>query len=290
MLSAIIVTTEYQPSYLTSPHVQWGIFVLASLVAIGLNFVLLYVFYRLFWKKDRPEGSLGFRVPVISETKILRRIRVRSDDISFSWSATIFALLVSSIVFSGLVMGFGAAFGTMDPTLMTDRIVGMGEIGGGGTNMEDFEMQTVFIPAVSDHAVEGQTKEMVSTIEAQNVANVTFTLTWRDEADADGRHENQPDSFSLIVRSPDGSVEVEYAGSNSHGTEGVIEMQVAMLDVSHPPEELPYMNGTGDWDVTIEVSAGDHEPVVFDPFNMRTISDSGNDFTLDVAYDFYVEG
>ena len=289
MLSALIVTAEYQPSYLTSPHVQWGIFVLASFVALGLNFILLYVFYRLFWKKDRPEGSLGFRVPGISETKILRRIRVRSDDVAFSWSATIFALLVSTIVFSGLVMGFGAAFGTMDPSLRVDRIVGMGELGVGGTNMEDFEMQMDFLLSVEDRATEGQVVAILSTIEPENIGNVTFTLTWRDEPDADGRHTNRPDSFHLTVRSPDGSVEDNAMGSNGQDDTGFIQIQVPMLDINDPPENLPYTNGTGDWDVTVEVSAGDQEPIVFDPFGMRTISDNGNTFTLDVVYDYYVE-
>ena len=287
MLSALIVTAEYQPSYLTSPHVQWGIFVLASFVALGLNFILLYVFYRMFWKKDRPEGSLGFRVPGISETKILRRIRVRSDDVAFSWTATIFALLVSTIVFSGLVMGFGAAFGTMDPSVRMDRIVGMGEIE--MPVMADLEQQLGIVPSETDYAQENQVMVIVIYIEEMNIGNITFTLSWRDEPDADGRHENQPDTFHLTVRSPDGSVEENAMGSNGHGDGGFIQIPITMLDVNDPPQELPYLNGTGAWEVAIEVSAGDHEPLVPDPLGIRTFTDRGNDFTLDVMYDYYVE-
>ena len=285
MLSAIYVTAEYEPSYFTSVHVHWGIFFIASLFALGLNLILLYMFYRIFWKRDRPAGSLGLKFPWVSEWKGPKRRDIRSDKTSFSWGATVFALTAACILFSGLVMGFGAAFGTMDPMVVDDRMVGME--GGTVESVFDLEKITFDVDAVDDYASEGQTIPITLTIEVANVANVSFRLTWRDEPDADGTHTNEPDMFSLSATNPDGNVSEGESGQNGHGATGSVEFTITLFNEDSSPPEVPFLNGTGEWDITISVNAGDHEPIVPDPLNLRTIPDRGNDFTLEISYDYY---
>jgi len=288
MLSAIYITARYDVSYESSIHVQWGIFFIASLFAITINLALLYVFYRIFWKKDRPSGSMGFKVPVISDWKGPRPRRIRSDDSSVSWGKTIFALGVATVLFSGLVMGFGAAFGTMDPSVVGDRIVGEDEKE--TASIFDLELLTIEMSAVRDHVSEGQTLPIPLVIEEVNVANIHFKLTWRDEADSDVTHQNQPDTFTISFASPDGSISEEANGKNEQGGEGVIEFVKIIFNEDFPPSEIPFLNGTGEWAVVVSVNAGDHEPLIPDPIlGLRTVGDTGNDFTLEISYDYYKE-
>lgn len=284
MLSAIYVTAEYQQSYFNSVHVQWGIFFLASLFAIGANLVLLYIFYRIFWKRDRPAGSLGFKMPGISNWRMPRRVRLRMDRDSLSWSSTILALVVASMVFSGLVMGFGAAFGDTDPNVASNRMVGMTE--SKELDLTQYDLLESQMTSISDHATEGEAMTLVYTAAEENVANVTFRMTWIDEEDTGWigsapNHENQPDTFTIVVESPDGNISASETGANQHGQEGVIEFTVGV-----PVEKIPSVNGTGKWSITITVEAGDNMPKIIGAFRF---DDYGNDFTLEISYEYYIK-
>ncbi len=284
MLSAIYVTSEYQPSYFSSIHVQWGIFFIASLFAIGANLVLLYLFYRLFWKRDRPAGSLGFKMPGISEWRMSRKSHLRIDRDSLSWPRTVIALVVASILFSGLVMGFGAVFGTIDPTVLANRMMG-------GTESEeldlaDFDLLQSSIVTINEYAAEGEETRLEYSVDMENVANASFKLTWRDEEDTgwigpSPNHENHPDTFTLTVESPRGEITETASGSNQHGQEGIVELTVGV-----PVEAIPSLNGTGTWNITITVVAEDHEPTRIGLFKFL---DNGNDFTLEMFHDHYVK-
>ena len=124
-------------------------------------------------------------------------------------------------------------------------------------------------------------------IEPVNVAYVQFTLYWSDESDADPRHTNQPDEFTLMVENPDGSFSDVRSGSNPLGGEGNIQLEFHLMDPSTPPEEMPDMGGTGDWQVTISVNSGDQEPIIPGPGNLRTFQDRGNDFSMEISYGYY---
>ena len=135
-------------------------------------------------------------------------------------------------------------------------------------------------------ANEGGETPMKVSVDDTNVCEISFTLSWSDEADADGRHTNEPDSFTIRVESPDGSYSSEDTGQNSHGGKGNIELSLTLFDESNPPKSLPFLNGTGDWNIIISVAAGDQEPLIPSPFGMRTYSDTGNDFTLATSYSY----
>jgi len=94
-------------------------------------------------------------------------------------------------------------------------------------------------------------------------------------------HENQPDTFTVDVTGPTAGISGSGSGNNAHGQEGTITFSV---DVPVMEEEA--FNGTGDWVITINVEAGNHDPntgigVAF--------TDSGNDFTLEMTYEHYVK-
>lgn len=140
--------------------------------------------------------------------------------------------------------------------------------------------------SVTGYADEGVENSMSVSIEEVNVAEVTFVLTWFDETDADGRHENEPDEFSIMAVGPYGT---EFRGGpavNTHGGQGTITFSAFLFDNEHPPTTMPFLNGTGKWSITITVNAGDQvfwRPSLVD----QDLSDNGNDYSLDVEYEYY---
>jgi len=140
---------------------------------------------------------------------------------------------------------------------------------------------------IVDRAVEGSESIHKSLVDEANVMAISFILTWSDEADADNRHTNEPDSFTIKVESPDGSYTDEFSDKNSNGGAGRIECSFSLFDEANPPSEFPFLNGTGEWDIIISVIAGDQEPLIPSLFGMRSFADTGNDFTLEISYDYY---
>ncbi len=135
-------------------------------------------------------------------------------------------------------------------------------------------------------ADEGIETELKVSIEHSNVCEIVFELSWSDEADADARHTNEPDTFTIRVESPDGSFSKEGKGKNGQGGQGNIEVSITLFDEANPPKSLPFLNGTGDWNIIISVAAGDQEPLIPSLFGMRTFEDRGNDFTLAMSYSY----
>jgi len=155
-------------------------------------------------------------------------------------------------------------------------------------NLSEFDLIEAEPYLLNDYADEGQQTPVPFTIVEESVANVHFRMTWRDEPDSDGTHTNEPDSFSISVASPDGSFLEEGSSSNSQGVEGTIEFTLTLFTENDPPHEMPFMNGTGEWVVVVSVNAGDHEPLIPDPiFGLRTVGDTGNDFDLEITYQYF---
>lgn len=139
---------------------------------------------------------------------------------------------------------------------------------------------------LEDYATEEVEYIHVHNIAETNVHNVTFKLTWTDEPDTGWigfapNHENAPDSFTISVEGPSGGLSGSASGSNQHGQSGSV-----VLNVEVPLEQPPSLSGTGGWNITITVSAGDHEPKAFGAFKF---TDSGNDFILEIIHEYYRE-
>jgi len=139
--------------------------------------------------------------------------------------------------------------------------------------------------AIKEYANEAEPLELTHSISEANVCNVTFRLTWTDEENTGWigsapNHENQPDKFLLKISSPDASIHGEASGSNAIGKSGLIETTIPV-----PVGQDPAFNGTGDWNITVIVDAGDHMPRYAGIFKFN---DVGNDFLLEITYQFYI--
>jgi len=138
---------------------------------------------------------------------------------------------------------------------------------------------------MNEYANEAEPLELTHSIFDLNVCSVTFKLTWTDEEDTGWigsapNHENQPDKFLLKISSPDTSIHGEASGSNAIGKSGLIEATIPV-----PVREDPAYNGTGDWNITIIVDAGDHMPRYKGLFRFN---DVGNDFELEITHQYYI--
>ena len=163
---------------------------------------------------------------------------------------------------------------------------------GGVSGILDFsgyEKIDVGLNPMKDYASEGQPLESEITIAETNVINVTFRLTWKDEDDASMRHTNRPDKFQIDVEGPDPSLSFSTSGTNAAGKEGLVEYTVNVIQEADP-KELPFLNGTGNWKISISVEAGDQEPLIPSLIGLREFSDGGNDFTLEISYEFMEPG
>jgi len=133
-----------------------------------------------------------------------------------------------------------------------------------------------------DYSGENSASDTSLAIGEPNVIDVTFTLTWTDEPDASIRHTNEPDEFAMEVFSPDGRDLSVAFRSNPQGGTGQVS-----LTVEFEPDEDPYINGTGDWTVTVMCGeCGDH--VLWRPSGgIFDQPDNGNAWNLDVDYRYY---
>jgi MFS family permease len=124
--------------------------------------------------------------------------------------------------------------------------------------------------------------------EVQNLKTVTFTLTWADEAN-DPFRTNEPDEFELVVNPPEGAEESGQA-TNPQGGMGTIVIIIEIFDQLDPePNRDPYLNGTGDYAVTINcVDCGDQVPIISIGGPLVN-EDNDNDWSLAVGYSYWVE-
>jgi hypothetical protein len=183
-----------------------------------------------------------------------------------------------ALMFIPIVIGIGYAGGT-------DTFYGDEEDGGGGsgrlTDWTKYEILPGAQIALSDYAdQDSETVEEISVPE-ENVLTITFTLTWEDEPDTVygfRTYENQGDSFTLSVVAPDNSSERDGPKVNEHGEPGE-----AIVEIVFEPDIDPYLNGTGNYQVTIECGecqgSFSNGPIGF--------ADNGNDWELTVEYEYY---
>jgi MFS family permease len=155
------------------------------------------------------------------------------------------------------------------------------EVPDDGTDWTTYDMITGS-QSFSEYTGENDAAATLFTIGEENVIDVTFTLTWTDEADATARHTNEPDEMAIEIASPDGRVLDADFRSNSQGGAGQVS-----LTVDFDPDKDPYINGTGDWEATIIVgNCGDQ--VLWRPsVGIFDQPDNGNAWDLSVSYRYY---
>ncbi|MEM2870575.1 MAG: MFS transporter [Thermoplasmata archaeon] len=150
---------------------------------------------------------------------------------------------------------------------------------GGWAGYELVSSEPILLPGSSEEHTE--TREEID-IEERNLASLTFTLRWTDEEDIVRllrTYENQPDEFGLAVVSPGGIAVSSGMVSNPHGREGSVSVSLT-FNFSGPEDA----RGNGTYKVTIACgNCGDFFPA----FGIIGFTDTGNDWTLEVKYDYY---
>ncbi len=136
---------------------------------------------------------------------------------------------------------------------------------------------------MTDTLSEGDSMTFSFEVIDPNVIFFNISLTWQDEDDIQRlrTYENEPDTFKLSIEMTN-ITSVSNSGSNTHGSEGTIE-----LDLSFNGEPENY-NWTGTYNVIVElVSAGDFSPGV--GVGLIGFGDTSNSFELVVDYTYLSE-
>jgi len=187
-----------------------------------------------------------------------------------SSSAFVALLLIPMVISAGILAGTNTFY----------RAEEEGTIAA-STDWSKYEIVAGSPITMSGYADENTDTLVTGQIKEENLISMNLTLTWTDEPDIQygiRTYENEPDTFSLRVETPDGSEEREGPESNAHGESGEI-----ILTITFDPDVDPYLNGTGQYNITVE--CGD----CGDLFTTGLIgfTDSGNDWDLTIDYDYY---
>ena len=153
-------------------------------------------------------------------------------------------------------------------------------------NPDNFDLRMSQPDSYSDYATEDEEYIFYYSIAEEMVAGAKFRLTWIDEDEmgwigSAPNRENQPDSFIMIITSPGGNITVEGSATNAYKEEGALELYVLI-----PENNITGFEGTGGWEIVLQVNAGDHEPKYA---GGTKFIDRGNDFNLEIVYDYYIE-
>jgi MFS family permease len=189
------------------------------------------------------------------------------------WTKVVTALI--AFMFIPVIIGIGVMGGTD---------IFFGEVDGeGGPKLTDWSKYEIGTGGpITRAGLLQENSETVETIEVDepNVISITFILTWTDEPDQQygpRTYVNEPDSFTLRVQAPDGREDRDTATNPQGGTGEII------ITMEYEPDLDPYMNGTGTFNVTIELGeCGDffsNGPIGF--------TDTENNWELAVDYRYY---
>ncbi len=186
----------------------------------------------------------------------------------------------SAIAFMFIPVLIGVGF-----TGGTDIYYGTEETDGGVslTDWSKYEIMAGNPITMGGYADENTDTLVTGIIKEENLISMNLILTWTDEPDVQygfRTYENEPDFFSLRVETPNGSEEREGPESNAHGESGEI-----ILTIIFGPDVDPYLNGTGQYNITVE--CGD----CGDLFTTGLIgfTDDGNDWDLTIDYNYYMK-
>jgi MFS family permease len=268
----LIVT--YVGVELQMPHFFYGI-----IISIGLILLIAFVIYYWTWGQDiidRAKRIKEIEEGVSEETEIPSDYKEPFIFRLFEnkLSVLICAVLIPVVLVSTYSMG---TLEFRDPFADDED---------GGPKLTDWTTWETGEggPITSSGLLQenSETVEAVSVGES-NVISITFILTWTDEPDqvyGPRVYTNQPDTFSLQVQSPDGEESRRVSGANPEGASGELEVTMEFM-----PDIDPYMNGTGTYNVTIELGdCGDffsNGPIGF--------TDTENSWELSVEYEYYFE-
>ena len=265
------------PEYgLGATYVMFIVWFAAEMVIIVL---FAYAGYRLWWKGDRPSGSLGFLVKGVSlsrppEHRMLHRARAflakrrivgfaTKVDRSSGWRPEIMALGLVFIVLSGNLVLTGA-LGTVPTSGMVPGLGPYVPDGDGG------KLMTLPLEAEHEYIYEGETQDFpYMYTDDHRYAYINVTLTWQDEAPP-ARYTNEPDTLRVELQVDDGSGFKTLASDGS--STGTVTLRWASQDLDRLDTVMISVTA---------VECGNMVPTV-NPFGLRERADAGNSYDLEV--------
>ncbi|MFA5772245.1 MAG: MFS transporter [Thermoplasmata archaeon] len=149
------------------------------------------------------------------------------------------------------------------------------------TDWSGYQKQQKSMDKISEYLNENSDVTKTVKIGDTNIITVTFTLRWTDES-AGTFMQNEPDQFALNVELPNKTSYSAGPQKNSIGGEGKIA-----IAVSYSPQKDPSTEGSGEYKITIK--AGDCGDVYYKGTKIKASDDKGNDWTLDVGYEYYTK-
>ncbi|HLE96224.1 MAG TPA: MFS transporter [Candidatus Thermoplasmatota archaeon] len=128
------------------------------------------------------------------------------------------------------------------------------------------------LPDARGTTEEGESTDVPLALPDGAVGNVTFVLTWSDEAGGTGTT-NQPDTFVLEILAPDGTRTTGPETANAAGAEGTIELAA------------PSMPGV--YEIAVRLTQAGDRTVQVGPFSLPAggEADTGNAWTLAIRYE-----
>jgi hypothetical protein len=152
---------------------------------------------------------------------------------------------------------------------------------GGGS----FQLTTVS-QTITGSGQENSQKDYNITVNYTNVATFSAKLSWQDEPANRPGQTNQPDELGLTAASPAG----EARSDKKTASQGEVTLDFAFPVTEKTAASKTSKAGMGGWTVTVEVGVcGDHTPLVPDPLGLRTTPDTGNAFTLEISYTYFMK-
>jgi hypothetical protein len=255
---------------LARPHFFYGI-----LMGFGLLILILFIVYYKAWGQE----IIG-RAKKIEAMEKCRSVEELEDKTAgkepflfkiFDKRATqvIAALLIPIVLIGSYAMGTNVFFPPDDDDDDKKWVF----------DPDDYNVIPGTFDDFSERSDENSESMETVIIDESMVKSITVTLVWSDEPDADALHDNQPDSFTLNVTAPNGTFSDDGPADN-----GNLEVKLNFAPTSPADPE-----GTGTYEIEIICGdCGDQTPTGPNPFGRRrTFSDTENDWTLSVEYEYY---
>ncbi|MEM4729887.1 MAG: hypothetical protein QXH42_09055 [Thermoplasmata archaeon] len=189
-------------------------------------------------------------------------------------------------VFVVFIVALAGMFSYQASSIALGQIPVQGGGGGGGrpVSYEGWELQKGTASSSGNVEENSQTAPETLQITERNLAEVKFTLTWRDEPDQYPLHTNKPDELGIKVTTPWGENR-SASGKNAYDPAG--GTGTVTLDFTVTQYKLNGDNGTGDWQFAIFAKdCGNHTPR---RIGLLQWLDNGNSYELSIEWSFYVK-
>ena len=205
-LTMFAIRGSISSDFASNPEVNFGrVDFINTLITLAIFLPLLYVVYRVHWKRSGPGEEAGWEVK-LRDIGIVKAIRERDwgNWPSHPWTFTIVVVGVFCIA----MYPVAAIVGVDEEEKQTDRLM---------TDEEDLreEIEEFTISEVADLR-EMNADEYPLENNGNFVISVNITLKWEDEAPSQPNYVNRPDHFKVYLYSQSaGELALEEGDSGS---------------------------------------------------------------------------